>query len=78
MIDGNVEVDDLSAGMDARIGTPSACGLDIGAVEMGKYALEFPLHSAQGGLSCPAGEILAVVGDCGAETTQPATSGGGL
>ncbi len=78
MIDGYVEVDDLSAGMDARIGTPSACGLDLGAVQVGKYSLEFPLHSAQGSLSCPAGEVLAVVRDRGPETTQPATIGGGL
>lgn len=78
MIDGDVEVDHLAAGVDAGISATGAGCLHLGAVEMRENPLEFTLDRAQGPLLCPAGEIRAVVRDRGAQTTQPATIGGGL
>ncbi len=78
VIDRDVEVDDLTAGMDTRIGTTGTGGLHFSAEEVRENALNFTLHGAQGALRGPAGEVSAVVGDHRAQTTQPATIGGGL
>ena len=78
VLDGDVEVDHLATGMHAGIGASGARCLHLGAVEVRENLLELPLDGAQGSLLGPAGEIRAVVRDRGAQTTQPATIGGGL
>ena len=60
---GGEEVDDLTQGMNARIGPTAGVGRGQGAGQGRDRLFEHLLNGAAIGLALPAGEIRAVVGD---------------